>query len=154
MSVVVGVDSYISESQLDEYAAKRGIVLVCDASVLLIKSMDYLEAQNFKGQKTDPAQPLQWPRKNAVINGVLVDSSTVPAEVSNAQAVIALSIDSGYNPLDTYGPAIKSEKVDVIEVVYQDNAGSTDYSPAITSALRPLVSSGFSSAFIPVSAAR
>jgi len=154
MSVVVGVDSYMSEAEMVDYAAKRGVVLVSDVSVLLIKAMDYLEAQNFKGQKTDPSQPLQWPRKNAVINGVLVDSSTVPTEVGNAQAVIALSIDSGYNPLDTYGPAIKREKVDVIEVEYQDNAGATDYSPAITSALRPLVGSGFNSAFIPVSAAR
>ena len=139
MTVVVGTDSYITESQLIDYAAKRGVTLVGDASVLLIKAMDYLDAQSFKGTKTDPAQPLQWPRV-----GVFID----------AQSVIALSIDAGFNPLDTYGPAVKREKVDVIEVEYQDNAGATDYSPAITSALRPLVSGGFNTSFIPVSAAR
>ena len=149
MTVVVGTDSYITESQLIDYAAKRGVTLVGDASVLLIKAMDYLDAQSFKGTKTDPAQPLQWPRV-----GVFIDAATVPVQVNNAQSVIALSIDAGFNPLDTYGPAVKREKVDVIEVEYQDNAGATDYSPAITSALRPLVSGGFNTSFIPVSAAR
>ena len=154
MTVVVGTDSYITESQLIDYASKRGATLVGDASVLLIKAMDYLEAQSFKGTKTDPAQPLQWPRVGVFIDGVPVDSATVPVQVNNAQSVIALSIDAGFNPLDTYGPAVKREKVDVIEVEYQDNAGATDYSPAITSALRPLVSGGFNTSFIPVSAAR
>tara|TARA_R110002167_G_scaffold75830_1_gene211563 strand:+ start:61 stop:525 length:465 start_codon:yes stop_codon:yes gene_type:complete len=154
MTVIVGTDSYIAESDLIAYAAKRGVTLISDASVLLIKAMDYLEAQSFKGTKTDPSQPLQWPRVGVSIDGAPIDSATVPAQVGNAQAVIALSIDSGFNPLDTYGPAVKREKVDVIEVEYQDNSGATDYSPAITSALRPIVSSGFNSVFIPVSAAR
>lgn len=153
MTVVVGTDSYIDETQLTDYATKRGIALDADPSVLLIKAMDYLEGQSFKGSKTDDAQGLQWPRTGAYIDGLLTDSSIVPDQVHSAQAVIALSIDAGYDPLATYGPAVKMEKVDVIEIEYQDNARATDYSPAITSALRPIVD-GSGSAFLFVSAAR
>ena len=154
MTVVVGTDSYIDETQLTDYATKRGLVLVADPSVLLIKAMDYLETQNFKGSKTDSAQLLPWPRAGVRIDGVLIDDSIVPSETENAQAVIAVSIDAGYDPLETYGPAVKRKKVDVLETEYQDGASATKYSPAITAALQPIVSSGAGSAFLTVCAAR
>lgn len=135
MTVTVGVDSYIDEAELIAYASFRGVTLEGDPSVLLIKAMDYLETQNFIGYKTDSAQPLQWPRTNAYIDGVLIDPDTVPKEVKDAQAIIAMSVDAGYDPLATYGPAVKREKVDVIEIEYKDSASATDYSPAITRAL-------------------
>ena len=143
MTVTVGTDSYIDESELQAYAAARGITLIGDASVQLIKAMDYLEAQSFKGTKTDAAQPLQWPRTGVYIDGMLIDSDTVPQEVKDAQAVIAVSIDQGYDPMATYGPAVKRRKTDVLETEYKDSASTTKYSPAITRALDKLiVSSG------------
>ncbi len=143
MTVTVDTDSYIDEAELQAYAAARGVTLNGDPSVQLIKAMDYLESQSFKGTKTDTAQPLQWPRTGVYIDGVLIDSDTVPQEVKDAQAVIAVSIDQGYDPMATYGPAVKREKVDVIEIEYKDSASTTDYSPAITRALDKLiVSSG------------
>ncbi len=135
MAVIIGTNSYIDEAELTAYALLRGVTLSGDPSVLLIKAMDYLESQLFIGYKTDTAQPLQWPRSEAYIDGVLIDPDTVPQEVKDAQAVISMSIDAGYDPLATYGPAVKREKVDVIEIEYKDSASTTDYSPAITRAL-------------------
>ena len=154
MALVVGTNSYVDEAYITTYATDRGITLTGDASVLGVQAMDYLEAQNFKGSKTDSAQPLQWPRTGVYIDGVLVDSAVVPSEVEVAQAVIAVSISQGYNPNATYGPAVKREKVDVIEIEYQDNAGATDYSPAITNALRPIVDGSAGGAFLEVCSAR
>lgn len=139
MTVIVGTNSYIDETELTDYAALRGVTLDADPSVLLINAMDYLETQRFKGTKTASDQALQWPRTGVYIDGVLIDSDTVPQEVKDAQAIISMSIDAGYNPLATYGPDVKSEKVDVIEIVYKDSSRATDYSPAITAALAPLI---------------
>lgn len=145
MTVIVGVNSYIDEAELIAYALARGVTITtADASIDLIKAMDYLEAQPFKGWKTDPAQPLQWPRTDVYIDGVLIDSATVPQETLDAQAVIAMSIEAGYDPLATYGPSVKSEKVDVIQIVYKDNARATEYNPGITAALEPLVTTSSS----------
>lgn len=145
MTVIVGVNSYIDEAELIAYALARGVTITtADASIDLIKAMDYLEAQPFKGWKTDPAQALQWPRTDVYIDGVLIDSATVPQETLDAQAVIAMSIEAGYDPLATYGPSVKSEKVDVIQIVYKDNARATEYNPGITAALEPLVTTSSS----------
>ena len=148
MALIVGTNSYVDEAYITTYATDRGITLTTDVSVLGIQAMDYLEAQNFKGFKTDSSQPLQWPRTDVYIDGVLIDGSAVPSEVEVAQAVIAVSIDQGYNPNATYGPAVKREKVDVIEIEYQDGARSTAYSPAINNALAPLIRSGSGSGAI------
>lgn len=138
MAVTVGTNSYIDEAELIAYASLRG-VSVDNATPILIKAMDYLESQSFKGAKTDSAQPLQWPRTGVYIDGVLIDSETVPQQTKDAQAVIAMSIEAGYDPLATYGPAVKSEKVDVITVTYKDSARATDYNPDITRVLEPIV---------------
>ena len=152
MAVIVGANSYIDETQLDDYAALRGVVISGDQSVLLIKAMDYLEAQCFKGAKTANGQTLQWPRIGVYIDGVLIDSSVVPQQVEGAQAVIAMSIDAGYDPLATYGPGVKSRSVDVLSTTYKDNSLDTSYSPDISRALRKIVCSG--SGILQVNAAR
>lgn len=154
MSLVISTNSYVDEAYITAYATARGITLTGDVAVLGVQAMDYLESQNFKGSKTDSAQPLQWPRAGVYIDGVLIESSIVPSEVEVAQAVIAVSIFQGYNPNATYGPAVKREKVDVIETEYQDGARSTDYSPAIDNALAPLLKSGGGSGSIAFSTYR
>ena len=154
MTVTVGVNSYIDEAELLAYALLRGVTITTEnASIDLIKAMDYLESQSFKGWKTESDQALQWPRANVYIDGVLIDSATVPQQTKDAQAVIAMSIEAGFDPLATYGPAVKSEKVDVIQITYKDSSSTTDYSPNITRALEP-ITTGLGSGLIEVNAAR
>jgi hypothetical protein len=156
MTVIVGTNSYIDEAELIAYALARGVTITePDATVLLIKSMDYLESQSFIGVKTSTTQALQWPRTGAYIDGVLVDPDTVPQEVKDAESVIAMSIQAGYDPLATYGPAVKSEKVDVIQITYKDSSSTTDYNPNITRALSKITTGfGAGSGLIEVNAAR
>lgn len=130
-TIVVGTNSYVTEAELNTYAADRGITLVATPAVLLIKAMDYMEGQEFKGCKTDDAQALQWPRKEVYLaNGCcypcsMLDSAVVPTDIKNTQMILALQIDLGNDPLETQEQAIKSETVDVISIVYQDWTSNT-----------------------------
>lgn len=107
--VTVGVDSYADETQLTDYAAKRGLTLDGDASVALIKAMDFLSIQQWQGDKTDPLQPLDFPRDG---------ETTVPQSIITAQILLALDADSGINLMGVPELAIKRQKVDVIETEY------------------------------------
>lgn len=71
-SIVPNANSYASVANLDDYAALRGITLPnTDAAkeVLLIKAMDYIEAQEsrFKGYRRTQEQSLSWPRTHVVL---------------------------------------------------------------------------------------
>lgn len=122
MPVIVGTDSYVREAELTAYATARGMALETDATVVLIRAMDYLSVQPWGGSKTDPNQPLDFPR-----NG----ETTVPTAIKTAQMQLAIVYDGGADPLAPVGPAVKKEKVDVLETEYQTGAGSVTAYPMI-----------------------
>ena len=155
--IVVGTNSYATEAELTTYASDRGITITAaDKTVLLIKAMDYLETRQFIGTKTLYNQALQFPR---IICGSTLynqyplnqyplnynsipcefDNLTVPTPIKNAQLIAALLIDAGYDLQSTLGQAVKSEKVDVIEVVYQDNTSSSQQFRSLNDILRPFL---------------
>lgn len=135
-------NSYVSEAELTTYATDRGVTLVGSADHLLLLSMDTLETRKYQGAKTSTSQPLQWPRTGVVVDGSSIGSDEIPSDLKNAQIVTALSIDAGVNPMGKIDPAVKREKVDVIEVEYQDNAASRSYDPKINAYLAPLLAYG------------
>ncbi len=113
--VTVGVDSYADEAQLTAYAAARGLTIDGDPSAALIKAMDFLSIQQWQGEKTDPLQPLDFPRGGA---------TEVPTSIVKAQLILAIDADSGVSLLGAPQLAVKRSKVDVIETEYAtgDNA--------------------------------
>lgn len=128
MPVTVGVDSYVDEAELDAYAAARDITLDGNKSAALITAMDYLAVQNWAGEKTDPDQPLDFPRDGDTV---------VPTAIKTAQMRLAIMVFQGVNLLAPVGPAVKREKVDVLEVEYQDGAGATTSYPAVDLLIGP-----------------
>lgn len=157
--ITVGTNSYVTEAELATYASDRGVTIAADKTVLLIKAMDYLEAREFIGQKTDYTQALQWPRivceqfgytrpnsyeSNLTYNDQYCeyDSAVVPQGIKNAQMIAALLIDSGEDLQPSVGRAVKREKVDVLEVEYMDTATSTTQYRSLQDALKPFVISG------------
>lgn len=150
---------YVTTEELTAYATARGITLTGDLSVLLTKSLDYIETRSYIGTKTDSTQTLQWPRvlcgtsnyyplnmfpQNYQTLGVCgYDSATVPTEIKNAQMIGAILIDGGNDLQPTIGQSVKREKVDVIEVEYQDGSttGSNQFY-ALNDILRPFLSGG------------
>lgn len=140
MTLIVGTNSYVDEAYITNYATERGITLTGDVSVLGIRAMDYLNSLNWKGQKTDPSQPLDWPRMGVYVDGVLLDSSVVPSDIEQAQAAQAIEIDQGNDPTAIVGRATKKEKLGTLEVEYMDNASNTYYSQWVSGLLRPYLS--------------
>jgi hypothetical protein len=163
MAVTVGTDSYVTEAELTAYATARGITLVTDLSVLLTKSLDYIDTRSYIGTKTDSTQAMQWPRVlcgslgsnyyalNSYPSGYTYltsceyDSETVPTEIKNAQMIGAILIDGGNDLQPVIGQSVKREKIDVIEVEYQDGSttGSSQFR-ALNDILRPFIKSSIS----------
>lgn len=144
-TVVTGANSYCTTDELDTYASDRGYTLTGtygDQSEILIKANDYLEGQDFIGVKSSRAQPLVWPRYDVYIEGWLQPSNTIPPELKTAQLAIALAIDAGNDPLAVIDRAVKREKVDVIEIEYQDNAADAEIIRSIAHPLKKLLRPG------------
>ena len=125
-------NSYVTVAELDSFAALRGVTLPtleADKEVLLIQGTDYTEGfwNRFQGDTVSQDQPLQFPRSGVSVNGFSVDSDAIPQSLKNAQMQAAIESNSEeLNP--NTGQNVKMEKVDVIEVEYQDGNGSL-YAP-------------------------
>ena len=132
MAIVVGENSYVTELELTTYASARGITITGGTEQLLIKAMDYLEAQIYWGEKTDEAQDLEFPR-----NG----DTAVPTKIKTAEIIAALLIDSGENLFPTSEQAIKRTKVDVIEIEYQDYTTAKKGYSQLNALLAPFLAS-------------
>ena len=122
----MAIIGYVDETELTDYADARGITLTGTPSQLLTLSLDWVEVQPFKGAKTDSAQVLQWPRTGVYIDGVLIDSDTVPQEVKDLQIRMAVDIDAGSDPNGVTAQAVKQETVvGAVSVTYQDNSSAS-----------------------------
>lgn len=141
-SIVAGANSYASESQLSDYADVRGISLLISQDELLIRAMDFIEQLDYVGSRLTKDQPLQWPRDNVFIDGFPYSKSEIPPQLIKAQLAVAISINAGVDPLSTIERATKKEKLDVLEVEYQDNASATPVIRAVNAAIRKIVKGG------------
>lgn len=138
-SIVANSNSYIDATALTEYATNRGITIAGTPDELLYLAMDYVENQNFKGNKKTKDQTLQWPRTGVYVDGFLILDNEIPQLLQDAQAEAALSIDRGEDPLSDVGREIKREKLDVMEIEYMSDARSSTIIRKITAKLRKLI---------------
>lgn len=135
MTVTVGTDVYLSVVDADTYwAAKNNSTWAAastpDKEKALREATQFIDgAFSFIGtQVIDNA--LCWPRYDAYITtgnfaGKSYDSTTIPPQVKNACAELALeALSARIMAVEARGGAIKREKVDVIEVEYMDWAPS------------------------------
>lgn len=141
--------SYVTVTEARDYALARGVTLSATDSVvetMLIKAMDYLEAQRdrYQGYKNTEAQALQWPRYGAYVDGYDVSTNEIPKLLKSAQCQAAIEINNGIDVLPSgTGNGIKSEKVDVIEVEYATySTASAPRMRKVDALLRPLFISG------------
>ena len=115
--------SYVDTTFVNAYFLLRGITFTStDANI--INAMDYFEAtfsQSWKGEKLVSTQALSFPR---LIDGI----NTYPVQVKNAICELAYKASTA-TLLPDPSQAVKREKVDVIEVEYQDfTSANTSYS--------------------------
>jgi hypothetical protein len=138
-SIVTNANSYVSAADLSAYATARGITISGNSDVLLIKAMDYIDSQNFKGAKWTRDQPLQWPRVDVWVDGFILDASSIPQLLKNAQMEAALSIDAEVDPLADIPRLESSVTVGPISVSYEKGGNSVTISQKISAQLKKLL---------------
>lgn len=150
-TIVANANSYNTVAEIRAYADARGMTLPTDdldVEKLAIQAMDYLESfrNRYQGYRTDPVnQELQFPRVGVIIdNDYEVSSDEIPSLLKKAHSqATAESYEADLMPNDS--PAVKKEKVDVLEVEYQESSTSSVGFPKVDALLEPLFkkSSGF-----------
>lgn len=137
--IVEGANSYVTTSELQDYADDRGITLSGDLEQLLIQSMDFIESLSFIGWKKSKDQDLQWPRCCVFIDGYCFPSDEIPKELKKAELAVAVSIDQGNGPLSLIERSTKSETVGPISVTYMDESVTNPIDKNININLRKLI---------------
>lgn len=157
MTLIVGTNSYITVAEADVYwSARNNSVWSAGAAEAkekaLIEATQYIDGTydfiGFHKTLDLDTQPLAWPRDGVVIysgafRGVHIDTGVVPQAVKDAQAELALeALSARLDPAEDRGGAIKSTKVDVIEVEYFDWASSGKTFTFVSKILKPFLKSG------------
>lgn len=155
-TIVAGANSYIDVPAAKAYASARGVDLGTDDAVTeqrLLGAMDYLESLSYKGARTDPdEQSLAWPRTGVTFDGRTFGDNTIPPQLKNAQAQLAIELFNGViifaSTAASFGGgelAVKKEVVDVIETEFfsPKDMGqeiiAVAQMPAVTALLRGLL---------------
>ena len=150
-TIVAGADSYATVAEARAYALSRGVTLSATDSVveiLLRKGSDFIESleDRFKGDRTDPAQPLAWPRAGVILFNATDEApdDEIPELLKRAQIQLAMdAVDIDLQPTGSGREIIKT-KVDVIETEYAKR-GSGSILPELNKAmaiLQPLLNGG------------
>ena len=103
MTITVGTDTYVTLAEALAYAAARPALSswadltdpVREAA--LVEAAIYLDASySWKGQITDDAQALSWPRSDVIDKeGRVLDADTVPNAIKSAQIEYAALASAG-----------------------------------------------------------
>lgn len=151
-------NSLASVSAADTYVADRGIAGWTALSTpikqqSLVNATDYLEAtyrSAYKGNRVSETQSLSWPRYNVIVDGFNFPANVVPTLVINACIEMAIRASLGETLLADQGQRVRREKIDVIEVEYQDYSDPTQRYPLVNRMVMPYLISASESGFAVV----
>ena len=100
-TVVSGANSYVSVAELESYAELRGHSITLDKEIVLIKAMDWIESQLYKGDKLLCDQVLEWPRVNVILRPCCyVEYNEIPTALKQFQMSVAVGISEGFDPTE------------------------------------------------------
>lgn len=137
-------NSYADLATIRAYTLARGVDLSAtadaDLEVMVIKAMDYLQAQEgrYQGYRVQETQALSFPRYDVYVDGFSIDSNEIPSRLVNALGALVLEVNAGndlqpsFNPTDATGGIIE-EKVGDLAVKY-DSPVRRSWTPAFARA--------------------
>lgn len=101
---VADANSYVTVAEARQYAANRGVTLSAadnDVAAMLIKAVDYLEAQccRYQGAKVDQNQALCWPRTGVYLGSAEFPSDAIPNSLKAAQNALVMAVNQGIDLL-------------------------------------------------------
>jgi hypothetical protein len=131
-TVDIGANSYEVYADLDTADAYLGAESWATAwraetdddakSRALVTATRTLDKLVWSGSKTDPEQPLQWPRKGTGLSADLVpDEDTIPQRVIDAAAVLAALVIAGVDFVSkpsTQTGAVKRQQAGSVSIEY------------------------------------
>ncbi len=125
---------YVTTETYEAAAAARGINLTKDSAQMLTLAIDYMQLQTYKGEKTDPNQPLAFPRDG---------STEVPVDIAAAQILAAGIYDKGGDPLGDVGPRVIEKTVHgAVTQRFSDSGTTTIIYRKLNATLRPFLANG------------
>jgi hypothetical protein len=147
---IAGATSYVTLADARAYATARGSTLPDDdaaAEALLVRAMDYLEAQRrfYSGTKTYGVGFLQWPRTDATLDGEDLDSTAIPRELRDAQCQAAIDLQTVDPLAASKGPAVRRKTIGPITTEWaigDDSQAAPARMPKVDALLAPLFRQG------------
>lgn len=139
--------SYASADDLRAYAKLRNSSVPsadADCEALLMKAMDYLEDQDYVGERLTQHQALKWPRAWARVEQWSVEANEIPRQLIYAQCALAIeaqTVDLLPTQDITASGQVTQETVGPVTTVYA-NTGVVRRVPAMAKAealLRTLI---------------
>jgi hypothetical protein len=137
-SLVENSDSYVNSTTIEGFLTERGILsdtLATQAQreAMALRAMDFLNTQDYLGRRVDNNQSLSFPRSGIKLSdNRSLASNEIPQELKDAQCWLIYYIDAGTDPSSTQAQLVKREKVDTLEIEYQDGGA---FSPVSISSM-------------------
>lgn len=151
-------DAYVTVEECAAYAAARGSVFAASPADLaeqaIRRATAWIDATyrlRFTGCPTDIWQSLEWPRKDVVYRGTVVDDDLIPKQIKDACCEAAIREFSEPNSLAPdleRGGAIKTLKAGSVEIDYADSAPAATTFTAIDGILSGLLTAASNTSFL------
>lgn len=129
-------DSYVTVADFKAYADQYGYNVTGFSDDLIEQAcrrgtrwIDATYGSRFIGKVATPTQSLEWPRKEAVWRGELLDSAIIPQPIKNAvcEAIWReLNKPNSLSPDYVQAEAVKQEQVGDISTTYKDGKGTVE----------------------------
>lgn len=105
--------------------------------------------QAWKGERVSSTQRLDWPRYGVDVDGFCISSTSVPQEVREACAELALRVLTGALTPDI-GPQKSEVKIGPIQIKYADGTRASKKFAAVDNLLGPFLRTGGMGNSVPV----
>jgi hypothetical protein len=150
-------ESLCSVAYADTYHANRGCapwatLTTGQKEEALRRASDYIEqvyGQNFQGSRVNGTQALSWPRHSVYYNDYVVASDSIPTLLLNATAELAYKAAQG-NLAEDLTQGVKRQKVDVLEVEYDQYSAQYTRYRSVDNILKPFLIRANGGAWLPV----
>jgi hypothetical protein len=141
MALIVGTNSYIDADDADLYFADRLNSAVWTNSTTkdqaLIQATKLIDNESFLGIRTNPTQPLSFPRFGIYLDGVMIDSNVVPQRVIDATCELAIwLLQSDYTAPDDLESYSRVQLGPIEVEMNGSSGGSKSLPPMVVGLLR------------------
>lgn len=152
-------NSYVTVAEADAYFEARLNVAAWDDATAdqqiraLIQATRRIDAEDFRGEKANTAQALEWPRYNVLDrDGYFYDEGVIPPVVKHAQCEMALALLASDSDAfaDSGLEGFREAEIGPLRVVVAQGRPATKLPDIVSRLLRPVTEAGGASRRLPL----